>query len=703
MRFYRLTAFLVGLFSVGVASAAQIVLYDGTAVPTAQGWQESVVSADMVTTQVESDGTTRFTTTSGTRTSATNLYYYTTGATNYIASIRLKVLASSYNQFDAGLMFATPGDGTSGLPSLNQNGRANMLTITNGQVLWSDLVGSATVTGTDFHEYAIRFQNNKLDVYIDATYADIQSGVATSVLSRTPPAFTSPGVIMFGDQTNDANVDSDYYVDFVKFQNLDVASPTLAVTSSGSSNYGDNVTFTATLSNASNPTGTVTFCADDATCAAPSWSCTAPVSGTTAACSTAILAAGNHSITASYIGDAHNDPASTVSALVQAVAPAELDITPTPAQSNVYGSADPASFTYSVTGLVTGSTLSGALGRAPGAQVGSYVYTLGTLAVSDPGDYSITLNAGTFAITPASLTITANNASMTYGGTLPTFSATYAGLVNGDTAASLTQPPTLSTTATSSSPAGTYPIIPAGAADANYSISYVNGVLTISSATSALNLTPPASLSVGSTGTSTATSTAISSTQNVVLSSTTPAVCSLSSIVGSSTQASAMVTGLSVGTCMIAASQAADANYTAQSTNADVTVGMGTTSVAITLPPSAAVGHPMSVGAAVTASGPTMPTGTIMISDGAGDQCTISLPATSCSLIPSRSGSQIVTATYSGDSNFVASTNAATVNVAVIAAVAPSPAPASSLWMLISLGLILICAGAHHARESKHV
>jgi MBG domain (YGX type)/Bacterial Ig-like domain (group 3) len=705
MRSYRLAAFLVGLFSVAAASAAQIVLYDGTAVPTDQGWQQSSDSSGgTIATQVESDGTTRFTTTttSGSRTSARNIYYYSTGASNYIASIRLKVLTSSDNLLDAGLMFTTPGDGTNSLPVLNQTGRSNMLTITNGQVLWGDLKASATVAGTDFHEYAIRYQNGNLDVYVDATYADIQSGVAAPVLSRTPPAFTNPGVIVFGDQTNDANVDSDYYVDFVKFQNLDVADPTLAVTSSGQSNYGDSVTFTATLSNGSNPTGTVTICADDATCAAPSWSCTALVSGTTAACSTATLTAGNHSITASYAGDAHNSPASTAAALAQAVASAELDITPTSGQSKVYGSADPASFAYNVTGLVAGSTLSGGLGRAPGENVGSDAYTLGTLAVSDPGDYRITLNAGTFAITPAPLTITANNAIMTYGGALPVFSATYAGFVNGDTTASLTTPPTLSTTATSSSPAGTYPITPAGAVAANYSISYVNGVLTISSASSALNLTPPANLSVGSHGTITATSTATNSTQNIVISTTTPAVCSLSNVGANATQASATVLGLSVGSCALAASQAADANYTAQLMSANVSVGQGTTGVTITLPPSATVGQPMNVSVTVTTLGTTVPTGTVMVTDSAGDQCAINLPATSCSLVPSRSGNQTVTAAYSGDSNFAASTNAVTVNVAVTAT-ATAQTPALSLWMLISLGLILAFAGAYYARASNHV
>ena len=51
----------------------------------------------------------------------------------------------------------------------------------------------------------------------------------------------------------------------------------------------------------------------------------------------------------------------------------------------------------------------------------------------------------------APLTITASSPPMTYG-SVPTITPLYSGFVNGDTASSLTTPPTCSTTATSSSP-----------------------------------------------------------------------------------------------------------------------------------------------------------------------------------------------------------------------------------------------------------
>ena len=71
---------------------------------------------------------------------------------------------------------------------------------------------------------------------------------------------------------------------------------------------------------------------------------------------------------------------------------------------------------------------------------------------------------------PAALTITANNQTKVYGAALPTLTASYSGFVNGDTSASLTTQPTLSTTATAASHvAGSpYTITASGAVDTDY-------------------------------------------------------------------------------------------------------------------------------------------------------------------------------------------------------------------------------------------
>ena len=48
-------------------------------------------------------------------------------------------------------------------------------------------------------------------------------------------------------------------------------------------------------------------------------------------------------------------------------------------------------------------------------------------------DYTISYVAGTLTVTPAALTITANNQTKVYGAALPTLTASYSGFVNGDT------------------------------------------------------------------------------------------------------------------------------------------------------------------------------------------------------------------------------------------------------------------------------
>ena len=87
---------------------------------------------------------------------------------------------------------------------------------------------------------------------------------------------------------------------------------------------------------------------------------------------------------------------------------------------------------------------------------------------------------GTLTVGQATLTVTAGNASRAYGAPNPTFTASATGAVNGDTF-TLTE----STTATTSSPVGTYAIVPVatGANLANYTVVYVNGTLTVGTAT----------------------------------------------------------------------------------------------------------------------------------------------------------------------------------------------------------------------------
>lgn len=89
------------------------------------------------------------------------------------------------------------------------------------------------------------------------------------------------------------------------------------------------------------------------------------------------------------------------------------------------------------------------------------------------------INNGTLRITPASLTIKANDAVRQYYSEEPTFSYHCNGFVNGDSESALSSVPTLSTTATLTSNVGTYDIKVGEVYSTNYAITYVNGTLTI--------------------------------------------------------------------------------------------------------------------------------------------------------------------------------------------------------------------------------
>jgi len=124
------------------------------------------------------------------------------------------------------------------------------------------------------------------------------------------------------------------------------------------------------------------------------------------------------------------------------------------------------------------ATLSGA--SLAGIHVGSYATALAAAFLGD-SVYAANSVTGVLSVTAAPLTITADSKSKVYGAAVPVLTASYSGLVNGDTSASLTTLPTLSTTATSNSSVGTYTITASGAVDPDYSISYATGTLTVTS------------------------------------------------------------------------------------------------------------------------------------------------------------------------------------------------------------------------------
>ena len=165
------------------------------------------------------------------------------------------------------------------------------------------------------------------------------------------------------------------------------------------------------------------------------------------------------------------------------VTPVTLTIT---AESKVkaYGAELPA-LTASYSGFVNGDTPASlttpptlTANATSASHVAGSPYPI-TAAGAFDTDYTISYVAGALTVTPVALTITAGNKTKPYGAVLPELTASYAGFVNGDTSDALTDQPTISTTASQSSHRGTYPIKASGAVDGDYTISYVDGTLTV--------------------------------------------------------------------------------------------------------------------------------------------------------------------------------------------------------------------------------
>lgn len=202
---------------------------------------------------------------------------------------------------------------------------------------------------------------------------------------------------------------------------------------------------------------------------------------------TATSPVGTYLITATVTGANSGSYIQTINAgtltITQAATPLVVTVNNA---SRAYGAANP-SFTGNVANALNGDTFTITYSTTATATsaAGPYLITASVTGAA-AANYSISVVAGTLTVTPATgLTITVNNATRAYGTTNPTFSGTVTGLLNGDTVTV-----NYSTTATVGSYVGGYPITAtiSGAAAGNYSLTVVPGTLTITQATTPLNV-----------------------------------------------------------------------------------------------------------------------------------------------------------------------------------------------------------------------
>jgi len=181
---------------------------------------------------------------------------------------------------------------------------------------------------------------------------------------------------------------------------------TTLTASSASTQYGDSVTLSATVT-PSAATGTVVFMEG------PNVLGTGAISGGVATLSTSMLPAGSYTITANYLGDS-NYSASTTAPIKLTVSP-KVGMGGGPAltimvqnASRAYGQGNPA-FAYSVTGtLVNGDTYATAVAGVP-------VYFTSATPASAAGTYPISilggLNSSNYSVAFVNGTLTVTNAA----------------------------------------------------------------------------------------------------------------------------------------------------------------------------------------------------------------------------------------------------------------------------------------------------
>ena len=163
---------------------------------------------------------------------------------------------------------------------------------------------------------------------------------------------------------------------------------------------------------------------------------------------------------------------------------------------------------YTTTTTMGGTTLSPnvTVTTAVGPNAGTYT-NIPTYSISPPTTQtsvdSVSAVSGTWTITPATLTATANTASMTYGSLVPALSGTVTGFVNGQTLSGDGGTASWSTAATSSSKPGQYGITGKVMVTLGYPYSGDYTIVQAPGNSSALTITAISTTGGGSSGSGT--------------------------------------------------------------------------------------------------------------------------------------------------------------------------------------------------------
>jgi hypothetical protein len=283
--------------------------------------------------------------------------------------------------------------------------------------------------------------------------------------------------------------------------------------------------------------------------------------------------AGTYPITATVSGTSANNYIAVVNAGTLTISASAQTLTVAASNgTRAYGAVNPP-FTGTITGAQNGDTFTESFSTTATAasNVGSYPI-VPAASGTNLDNYSVVIVDGALTVTPAALTVAAKNVSRVYGAANPAFSGTVTGAVGGD---SFTE--SFTTTATASSNVGSYPIVPAVTGpQSNYTVTLVNGALTVTGAPTSTALSAPASAAYGANVTLTATVSSSAGTPGGVVTFTSGSTTLGTGTLNGSGAATLNTTALPAGTNAVTAVYAAAGNFAASTSAAvSVTVSAG--------------------------------------------------------------------------------------------------------------------------------
>lgn len=486
----------------------------------------------------------------------------------------------------------------------------------------------------------------------NVTFMDGPTTLGTSVISGTTATFTT-STLSVGTHGITAVYNS--ATSPVLSQVVNQAAPTVTVTTSGPSVYGDTVTITATVP--AGPTGTITITSGGVTLGSGT------ISGGVVTITTATLPTGSDPITATYGGDTNYASAvGTTTQQVAKISPASTltsSVNPSlPGASVTFTDTLPASIAGTVT-FTSGATTLGTSTLVSGvATVSTSTLPLGSdpITATYNGDSNTNTSVATLTQTVAkttpTVTVTTSGPS-TYGGsvtitvTVPSGATGTITITSGGvTLGTGTISGGVVTITTTTLPTGTDTITATYGGDSTNNTATGTTTQTVAKASVTMTLTSSANPSAANqsvTFTATPTSGA-TGTVTFTNGATTLGTSTIAAGVATVTTSS-----LPAGSDTITATYSGDTNHSTATATLTQTVNKATPAVTVTTSGPSTYGAPVTITAAV----PTGTTGTITITSGGVTLGSGTISAGSVTVTTSTLpiGTDVITASYGGDTN----------------------------------------------------